>query len=131
MKPLNNSNFGSDTGKISIDFYDGTAVVSGWVVKQTGTFSFEVSDGATNKIVRLAKTADELTALTAGTGDAADLRDSLGTIEVTNHEGNVGNVASIYSKNLVTIDGERLKYALGVETLETGEGAIATVAAAV
>jgi hypothetical protein len=63
MHPLNSSNFG--TSGIGVSFYNGTSVVSGYIVKQTGTNSFIVTDGTITKQATLAPTAAIATALSS------------------------------------------------------------------
>lgn len=132
MKPINSRAFGSKAGnapRIAIKFYDDdSAVVTGWIMKQVGSFKFKVTDGTVTKFVRLAQTTSELTALTAGTGDDAALRPDLGTIEIDEFGGGTENVAKIMSKAIITIDGARLKYDVATAAAAAGEGDIALVA---
>jgi hypothetical protein len=44
MHPISKINFGDDAGKIAVQFYKGSSVVEGYVLKQTGTKSFKVTD---------------------------------------------------------------------------------------
>ena len=62
MHPLNSKNFGT-TG-IKVSFYNGTSVVPGYIVKQTGTNTFVVSDGTHTKSATLAPTSAIATDLT-------------------------------------------------------------------
>lgn len=66
MHPLSKKYFGANYGSLAVEFHNGTAVVSGYVVKQIGTVRFIVSDGTTNMICELAQTDDEATTLTEG-----------------------------------------------------------------
>lgn len=129
-RPINNKNFGNGAGKLAIKFYDGSAVVEGKIVSQIGSRKFKVTkaDGSGGKIVRLATTASELTALTAGTGADSALRPDLGTIEVAIFGGATENVKSLMSKRLVTLQGTSVKFALGVAGAATGDGTIGAVA---
>jgi hypothetical protein len=49
-RPLNKRFFGPPTAggdEIKVQFYDGTASVNGWIVKQLGSKKFRVTDGTT------------------------------------------------------------------------------------
>jgi hypothetical protein len=59
--------FGSDSGKIAIIFNNGTEIVSGSIVKQTGTRRYIVSDGASEYTVVLARTIADIENLPPGT----------------------------------------------------------------
>jgi len=61
MKPINKKNFRA-TG-MGVSFYNGTAVVTGYVVKQSGTNKFVVTDGVNTMKVRLAQTTAFATSL--------------------------------------------------------------------
>jgi hypothetical protein len=130
-RPINKKNFGNGAGKLAIKFYDGSAVVIGKIVSQIGSRKFKVTkaDGTGGKIVRLAQTASELTALTAGTGGDAALRPDLGTIEVVIFNGGATeNVKAITTFKVSTIQGTTVKFALGVSGAANGDGTIAAVA---
>jgi hypothetical protein len=63
MHPLNSRNFGA-TG-IQVTFYNGTSVVPGYIVKQTGTNTFIVTDGTVTQQATLAPTLAIATALSS------------------------------------------------------------------
>jgi hypothetical protein len=51
-RPLNKRYFGTPTdggNEIKVQFYDGSASVNGWIVKQLGSKKFRVTDGTTTK----------------------------------------------------------------------------------
>jgi hypothetical protein len=51
-RPLNKRYFGPPTAggeEIKVQFYDGSASVNGWIVKQLGSKKFRVTDGTTTK----------------------------------------------------------------------------------
>lgn len=51
-RPLNKRYFGEPTAEgdeIKVQFYDGSASVAGWIVKQLGSKKFRVTDGTTTK----------------------------------------------------------------------------------
>lgn len=66
MHPLSKKYFGANYGSLAVDFFDGQATVSGYVVKQIGTVRFIVSDGTTTKTCELAQTSEEASNLTDG-----------------------------------------------------------------
>lgn len=128
MHPINNKNFGPGAGKLSVKFYDGSAVVTGYIVKQMGTATFRVAkaDGSGMKVCRLAKTTSEITALTAGTGDDSAKRDNLCTVEIAAFGGATENVRSIQMNSVVTVQGSKLAW--GETADAAGEGDIGGVA---
>ena len=51
-RPINKRYFGTPTdggNEIKVQFYDGSASVNGWIVKQLGSKKFRVTDGTTTK----------------------------------------------------------------------------------
>lgn len=129
MHPINNKNFGAGAGKLNIKFYDGSSVVTGIVVKQLGTTKYSVTkaNGTGGKIVRLAQSTDELTALTAGTGPAASLRADLGTIEVAIYGGGTENAKKVMMNTVTTLQGTTVTYVRGTAATAAGQGTIAAV----
>lgn len=129
MRPINKRNFGN--AGIAVKFYDGSAVVSGYVVKQTGWKKFRVAkaDGSGQKVCRLAQTVNELTALTAGTGPDAAKRALLCTMEVAVFGGATENIKNIYSAKVHTIQESKVRYQKGVTADATGEGTVTLVGA--
>lgn len=104
MHPINKKSFGPGVGKLSIDFHNGTAVVTGYIVKQSGTKRFVATvDGTTTYVVTLAPTLDIATALTAG----------YATIKVTPASGPVEHVGSIQATKVVTLEGNTYRWTLG------------------
>jgi hypothetical protein len=66
-RSISKSFFGPEVGKIQIEYHNGTAVVTGYVVKQTGTSTYTVSsNGVAMFTVKLAQTTGLASALTAG-----------------------------------------------------------------
>lgn len=130
MHPINKISFGAGVAKLAIKFYDGSSVVTGYVVKQVGSTKFSVSNmsGSVTKIVRLARTTSELTALSAGTGDDAALRADLGTIEIAVFGGSTENVLQLFSKRAATVQGSSVTYTLGTAGDAAGEGTIGAIA---
>ena len=64
-RSLNKRNFGPPTaaGEIEVAFFNGTAPVKGWIVKQTGSKRFKCSDGTNVKVCYLTdKAMDSLVA---------------------------------------------------------------------
>lgn len=58
---------GGDPGKIAIKFFNGTEVVEGYIVKQTGTRRYVVTqDGVTEYTVKLVRTMADLQNMGAG-----------------------------------------------------------------
>jgi hypothetical protein len=54
MHPINNHNFG--VNGIAVSFYNGTSVVSGYIISQIGSKQFKVTDGTVVKTLYLAPT---------------------------------------------------------------------------
>jgi hypothetical protein len=52
-RPTNKKNFGAGNDKMSIRFYNGTSLVDGYVIKQTATNAFLVSDGTNQQEVQI------------------------------------------------------------------------------
>lgn len=129
MHPINNKNFGAGAGKLNVKFYDGSTVVTGIIVKQMGSTKYRVTkaDGTGGKIVRLAQTTDELTALTAGTGPAAALRAQLATIEVAIYGGATENVKKLTANHAITLQGSKVTYKRGVAATVAGQGDLTVV----
>ena len=130
MHPIRHKiNFGEKAGRIAVKFYNGSSVVTGWIVKQTGSRKFKVTaDGTTFFYTTLAQTTSQLTALTAGTGPDAALRAGLCTVEVTPYGGSTENVMAIQSKKLLTIQGSHLQWGVTFTASATGHGTISLVA---
>lgn len=123
-RPLNKRNFGAAGNKLAVKFYSGGSVVTGYIVKQTGSNKFLVSksDGSGQKECRLAQTAAEVTAMGAG-----DL--TLCTIEVAIFGGATENAKKLLSeRQVITAQGSRPKVTRGVAGAATGEGTIAVSA---
>lgn len=93
MHPINKKHFGPSG--LDVEFYNGTSAVSGHIVKQMGTHRFLCSDGSNEAVCVLAQTQEDADTITEG----------FCTIV---HAGQ--NVRAIYSKVLVTIDGDRLAW---------------------
>ncbi len=128
MHPINNKNFGATAGRLAVKFYDGSSVKTGWVLAQVGTSRYKVTDGTTTKIVTLAQSTDQVTALTAGTGPDAAMRADLGTIEMTPFGGSVENVKKLMGSQAVTVQGSFITWQLGVTATAAGQGTTAVVA---
>jgi len=127
MHPINNKNFGATAGRLAVKFYDGSSVKTGWVLAQVGTARYKVTDGTTTKIITLAQTTDQVTALTAGTGPEAANRATLGTIEITPHGGSVENVKKLTGAQAFTVQGSFVTWKLGVASDAAGKGTVAIV----
>ena len=128
MRPINKKNFGSTAGRLAIKFYDGSSVKTGWVLAQVGTSRYKVTDGTTTKVVSLAQTAKQVTALTAGTGPDSAMRANLGTIEITPHGGSVENVNKLSGNHASTVQGSYVTWKLGVASDAAGKGTIPVAA---
>jgi len=59
---------GGDPGRIAIKFFNGTEVVTGFIVKQTGSRRYVASDGVTQVEVNLCRTLSDLQNMGAGMG---------------------------------------------------------------
>lgn len=122
MHPLRNTLFGNASGKIAVKYHNGSSVVNGYIVKQTGTRSFIVTtDGTTTYPIKLASTQSAVNSLTAG----------LGTIEI--YPVSVGTSAvfsPVYAVNAVSIVSGGSGYSVGntlTVTGGTGTAAVFTV----
>ncbi len=103
-RPINNSNFGATPGKISIRFHDGSAVVTGYIVKQVGAEKFVVTADDVNMFtVDLVNTTAQATALVAGQA----------TIRITDASNVVRYVTKLMSASCYTTDGMTLSWTLG------------------
>jgi hypothetical protein len=105
MHPLNNKHFGSQTGKMAINFHDGNSTVTGYIVKQTGTKTFVCAANSTTTFVAtLAQDAALAAALTKG----------FATINATPFGSNVvQHVSAIQSNLITTAEGNHYTWKLG------------------
>ncbi len=121
-RPLNKRNFGTPTvngNEIKVQFYNGTASVDGWIVKQLGTKKFRCTDGTATADCTL---TDKLgAALTTGEM----------SITVADDAGAVKQVIKIAAKKVTTDTGESIGWDFSnsttdgkVEVEEAGAGAI-------
>jgi hypothetical protein len=123
MKPINSHNFG--TKGIKCSYYNGSAVVNGYITKQMATNKFKVTDGTTPKIVTLAQTTAIATSLnTNPTKFTISVRtpdlDASGAVFTAN-----------YAVDTVTVANGGTGYAAAnVLTLANSGGATVTVATA-
>lgn len=105
MHPINNRNFGSNVGKIAVDFFDGNQTVTGYVVKQTGTKTFIVSaNGVTNFVATLAQQTANATALSAGQATIRAQAFGSNTVE---------HVSAIQANLITTTEGNHYTWTLG------------------
>lgn len=125
MHPINKKNFGTVHKKLLVTVRNvgNSANVSATVLKQIGSTRFIVTTdgGTTKRIVRLAQTAADVTAMTGG-------NQTLCTVDATPHGGSAKKVKFFHSKTLVTHDGVRYKYNMGVASAAVGEATVTTVA---
>lgn len=123
MHPVSKVHFGEAEGQIAVKFHNGTAVVSGYIVKQVGSVRYVVAEvGSEERFTcSLASTTEE----------ANDLVQGKMTIEIApyNYEG-VQNVKNLSAFIAFTTQGERLSWKRGPATKE-GEGQIAVISAPV
>jgi hypothetical protein len=114
MHPINKKNFGA--GKIKVWFHNGTALVTGYIVKQLGVSKYVVTDGAVTKTLTLAPTAalaDILTGVQAidATHTVAMIADyctTTVTVGATAHY-----AKRILSKTVITVGGTTFSWTLG------------------
>lgn len=98
-RPLNSKFFGPGAGKIAVTFNDGSNVVTGHIVKQTGTRRYIVSsDGINEYEVTLATSEAEASLLAPGSA----------TIPVTDAQGGITYVTNLQSCTVVTTAGTSL-----------------------
>ena len=119
MRPLNNKHFGPEVGKIAVKFHNGTSVVTGYVVRQTGTKRFVCATSAdVSFIVTLAESVAAATTLTPG----------FCTIEATAFgASSVEHVTAIQANLIVTAEGNHYTWKLGTADV-AGQAGIAVVA---
>ena len=127
MHPINKTNFGAKAGKLAVTFYNGSSVITGWVLAQVGTLRYKVTDGTNVVIATLCQNANDLTALLSGTGPNAANQGSLCTIQLTPYGGSVEHVSKLNSVTAVTLEGSHVTWALGVTATAAGAGTIGLV----
>jgi len=101
-RPLNKRFFGPPTAggdEIKVQFYDGTASVNGWIVKQLGSKKFRVTDGTTTADCFL---VDKVT------GDIDT--DGEMTITVKDDAGNAKQVTKIAGRKVTLDTGESIAW---------------------
>lgn len=114
MHPLNKKYFGAESSKIPVRYWNGTAIVNGYVVRQVGSSRFVVSDGLHVKRVTLARTT---TLAQYCNGDATppnsdySLIDGLATIVATRSGAHF--LWKLTSKKAYTTAGLADRWALG------------------
>ena len=112
---------GKDPGKISIKFFNGTEVVNGFIVRQTGSRRYVVSqDGETEFTVTLADKPEELS-----------LGDGLATIEIFPYlDGKISDMPAHIHRleqfTCYTIEGHKLGWRFG-KADQIGEGNISQI----
>ena len=106
-RPLNKRFFGEPTegGKeIKVQFYNGTASVNGWIVKQLGSKKFRCTDGTAIKdcflVDKSAADGDTPAAVTAGEM----------TITVSDNDGALKQVTKISGKKVTLDTGETVAW---------------------
>lgn len=104
MKPLYDQKYFGVHG-LKVSFHNGTAVVNGYIVRQSGTNTFMCTDGTLNpdnslklSKVKLAPTTTLASTLTAG----------YCTMSINSTE----HVKRIWSERVVTTEGNRYKWSL-------------------
>ena len=113
---------GSDPGKIAIKFFNGTEVVEGYIVQQTGSRRYVVSqDGQTNFVVKLVRTIAELQNLGVGQATIEIFPMLNGVISETPE-----HVHRIEQFTCYTVEGHKYGWRFGRADQE-GEGNIATI----
>lgn len=112
MHPVSNHNFG--VGKVKAFYFDGTALATGYIVKQVGTTRYVVtSNGTTTFTVTLAPTAALATRLD-GTSSLGTTTDLVGLATFTLTVGGVVKyVTKLNSFTAVTSDGSTYSWTLG------------------
>ena len=122
-RPLNKRFFGPPTAggnEIKVQFYDGTASVNGWIVKQLGSKKFRVTDGTTTK---------DCTLVDKVTGDIDT--DGEMTITVKDDAGTAKQVTKIAGRKVTLDTGESIAWNFSaatddgaVEIEEAGDDAV-------
>ena len=127
-RPINKRYFGtpSDGGnEIKVQFYDGSASVNGWIIKQLGSKKFRVTDGTTTKDCFL---VDEASGLLANGEMTITVKDDSGTArQVTKISGRKATIDTGASLAWVFDDSNSDGY---VEMEEAGGASISAVALA-
>lgn len=99
MHPVDSNFFGPNG--ISVIFNNGTAVVYGYILKQTATTTYRVTDGTVTVFAKLATSLSQVSALPAG---------YMTILIGGNH------VSRLYSKTCDTLEGVTVKWSLGTAT---------------
>jgi uncharacterized protein YjdB len=103
-RPINNSNFGAQPGKIRVRFHNGTSVVTGYIVKQLGAVKYLVTVNGTDTFtVDLVVTTAAAQALAAGQA----------TIQITDANAVTRYITKLMSASCTTTDGSTLSWTLG------------------
>lgn len=123
MHPVNKNNYGA-TG-IQVTYYNGTATVPGWIVKQTGTSKFIVtSDGVHLYTCVFAPTTAIATSLGSAIPPFVIPAHTLGvyymTIPFTNPSSTTEYVKSIYDTTVVTTANNRYPWTFGGTSFDGG-----------
>lgn len=123
MHPINSNNFG--TNGIAIQFYNGNATITGYIIKQTSTNKFIVTDGTNVYNVILANNLSNATSLGV---DSTGLNQA--TIIVAGANG-PEHVYKIYAKKVSTLEGNQYPWSLvesfdGSSTIQSYKNATAT-----
>ena len=117
MKPASKTNFGPESGKIQINYHNGTSAVTGYIVKQLGSKKYRVTTNGTDTFdVELAQTTAEATTLTAGKA----------TIVLTPHGGGTKYVSFMQGYKAFCTDGTEHAW-MRVATTATGQGKVDTI----
>lgn len=116
MRPLRSSFFGPAQGRIRVRYHNGTGVVTGSIIKQLSYNRYQVTDGSTPMVIRMAETAAEANAPTAG----------IGYMNLT-LAGSGATLAAVLGANAVAIQTAGTGYAVGNTITLTGGTGTSTV----
>ena len=121
MHPISKLNFGSDAGKIAVEFYNGSSAVSGYIVKQTGTKRFVVTADGTHEF-----TCSLVGHTPAAAGEMNILVNAIVNGDVS---GTSEHVISISTNKVVTAEGNQYIWTYENTATEAGYAQISTISA--
>ncbi len=112
MHPINSKNFGA--GKTKVFFYDGSALATGYVVKQIGTKRYVVTANGTDTFVVSLAATEALAKRLDGTAALGTASELAGLATMTLNVGGVTKyITKLSSVSAITADGSAYSWTLG------------------
>jgi len=118
MHPLNKAAFGSNTGTIQVQFNNNSVVEAGYIVKQTGSQRFVISNALANTVNY---TCTLYASATPGVGQATILANTIvgGAVSATQLY-----VGRIDAHHVVCSDGNQYMWTLATTNLPSANGTV-------